>query len=52
MRGGVTWIDTDKLNDDWGNLKSDYTYDGLHLNEKGYKILKQIIEDKLSNEGF
>ncbi len=50
LNNKLVWINTYKLNDKWGNLKSDYTYDGLHLNEDGYKILKQIIENKLSNE--
>lgn len=41
-------ISTEKLNDDFGWLDSDYTYDGLHLNEKGYAILKEIIEGEMS----
>ncbi len=30
-----------------GDLSLEYTYDGLHFNEKGYEILKQIIEEVL-----
>lgn len=41
-------ISTEKLNDEFGWLDSDYTYDGLHLNEKGYEILKEIVEGEMS----
>ena len=38
-------ISTDFLNDEFGWLNSKYTYDGLHLNEVGYKLLeKKLIE--------
>ena len=43
-------ISTDKLNDEFGWLNKDYTYDGLHLNNKGYDILLDIIEGEISNE--
>ncbi|MGL6066079.1 MAG: cytidylyltransferase domain-containing protein [Cetobacterium sp.] len=33
--------------DKFGNLKIDYTYDGLHFNEEGYKKLKEIIEKEI-----
>ncbi|MGL5989253.1 GDSL-type esterase/lipase family protein [Cetobacterium sp.] len=33
--------------DKLGSLKIDYTYDGLHFNENGYKKLKEIIEKEI-----
>lgn len=41
---GCVWLDiTDKLKDETGNLKKDFTYDGLHLNVKAYKIVAESI---------
>lgn len=38
------WLDiTDKLKDEKGNLKSDFTYDGLHINVKAYKIVAENV---------
>ena len=38
------WLDiTDKLKDETGNLKKEYTYDGLHLNVKAYKIAAKNV---------
>ena len=38
------WLDiTDKLKDETGNLKKEYTYDGLHLNISAYKIVAENI---------
>lgn len=38
------WFDiTDKLKDDTGNLKKEYTFDGLHLNINAYKIIAKNI---------
>lgn len=38
------WLDvTDKLKDNTGNLKQEFTYDGLHLNVKAYKIIAENI---------
>ncbi|MGL4673202.1 GDSL-type esterase/lipase family protein, partial [Cetobacterium sp.] len=33
--------------DKYGNLKLEYTYDGLHFNENGYKKLKEIVQREL-----
>lgn len=41
----IKWICTDALDDEFKNLKAEYTIDGLHLSEKGYKILQKIIEN-------
>ena len=35
------------MTDDFGNLRLEYTYDGLHFNEEGYKILKEILEKEI-----
>lgn len=43
----VYWISTNNLDDEFGNLKSEYTIDGLHLSEKGYSALKNIIEQEV-----
>lgn len=41
----VKWIDTGKLDDEFGNLKQEYTKDGLHLSDSGYAVLREIIEN-------
>lgn len=43
-------ISTDLLNDRFGWLNKDYTYDGLHLNENGYTKLLEIIEGEICND--
>lgn len=43
-------IATKNLNDKFGWLNKDYTYDGLHLNEKGYTKLLEIIEGEIRND--
>ena len=41
----ITYIDLySKLIDDDGNLKLDYTKEGLHLNDKGYKVITRVIK--------
>lgn len=38
------WLDiTDKLKDETGNLKKEYTFDGLHLNVSAYKIIAENV---------
>ena len=38
------WVDfTDKLKDENGNLKKDFTFDGLHLNALAYEIFAENI---------
>lgn len=45
---GAAFIDlTDKLADASGNLKSEYTYDGLHLSAKGYEVTSREIKKLL-----
>lgn len=38
------WLDfTDKLKDKNGNLKEEYTYDGLHINALAYEIIAENV---------
>ncbi len=38
------WIDfTDKLKDNNGNLKEEYTFDGLHINAHAYELIAESI---------
>ncbi|OOF35581.1 cytidylyltransferase domain-containing protein [Rodentibacter heidelbergensis] len=44
----VKWISLDsQFSDQYGKLNLDYTQDGLHLNEQGYQLLKNIVESEL-----
>ena len=44
----IKYIEINKyMSDDFGNLKLEYTYDGLHFNEEGYKILEKILEKEI-----
>ncbi len=48
---GADWIDvTNQLVDEEGMLHQDLTYDGLHLNGKGYEILAAAIRPQLPAE--
>lgn len=38
------WLDfTDKLKDELGNLKKEYTYDGLHINALAYELVAENV---------
>ncbi|EFG28011.1 cytidylyltransferase domain-containing protein [Fusobacterium periodonticum] len=44
----IKYIELNKeMVDEFKNLKLDYTYDGYHLNEVGYKKMKTIIEKEI-----
>lgn len=43
----ATVIDLQELNDEFGDLKSDYTIDGLHFSPVGYEKLQQIVENAI-----
>lgn len=44
----VKYIEVNRyMTDDFKNLKLEYTYDGLHFNEEGYKILEKILEKEI-----
>ena len=44
----IEYIEVNKyMTDDFKNLKLEYTYDGLHFNEEGYKVLEKILEKEI-----
>ena len=44
----IKYIEVNKyMTDDFKNLKLEYTYDGLHFNEEGYKVLEKILEKEI-----
>lgn len=47
----VKWIDGSVMDDKYGNLKQDYTIDGLHLSGYGYEKFKSIIEKAINGGG-
>lgn len=48
-RYGAVFIDlTDKLSDERGNLRSEYTFDGLHLTAQGYEATTKEIRKLLA----
>ena len=45
----ITYIDMyDLLKDEEGNLKEEYTKDGLHLSDKGYEVVTKEIKQIIS----
>lgn len=50
LLGYVYWIETSKMNDEYGHLDFRYTSDGLHLNRYGYEKLLEIIEASLEKK--
>ena len=44
LNGLVICVSLNALNDVYGDLKAEYTNDGLHFTEKAYSKLKEIIE--------
>lgn len=48
----VTWIDTSCMDDEFGDLKINYTIDGLHLSDSGYQVLKKLVEDTMAKENL
>lgn len=44
----ISYIELNKyMTDEFGNLRLEYTYDGLHFNKEGYKKLKAILEKEI-----
>lgn len=44
----VSFIEINKdMTDEFGNLKLDYTNDGLHFNQEGYKQFEKILEREI-----
>ena len=47
----VIFLDTyQTLSDDAGNLKSEYTYDGLHLSREGYSVLSDLLREYIEEK--
>lgn len=44
----IIWVDTATMDDDFANLKMNYTVDGLHLSDEGYKALQELVELKMA----
>lgn len=47
LESRIEYISLEKLEDKFGNLKFEYTYDGLHFNEKGYQKLLEILQEEI-----
>ena len=47
LKDKVHYISLKDLEDKFGNLKLEYTYDGLHFNDKGYRKLVEILEKEI-----
>ena len=47
MPPDIPLIRLDEMDDEFGNLESSYTTDGLHFSEKGYEKLKEIIVENI-----
>ena len=47
LENKIEYISLDKLNDKFGNLKLEYTYDGLHFNDEGYQELVEILQEEI-----
>lgn len=47
LADSVVWIDTSFMDDENGNLRQQYTTDGLHLTDEGYQILQAEIEAEM-----
>lgn len=47
LESRIEYISLEKLEDKFGNLKLEYTYDGLHFNEKGYQKLLEILQEEI-----
>lgn len=47
LKDKVYYISLKDLEDKFGNLNLEYTYDGLHFNDKGYSKLVEILEKEI-----
>lgn len=47
LESRIEYISLEKLEDKFGNLKLEYTYDGLYFNEKGYQKLLEILQEEI-----
>ncbi|MFJ3266728.1 GDSL-type esterase/lipase family protein [Serratia liquefaciens] len=51
IKSGTTFLDLNTKLSENGLLKSEYTYDGTHLTDKGYEVWKGILLDFLKSSG-
>jgi lysophospholipase L1-like esterase len=51
MKSGTIFLDLNSKLSENGILKSEYTYDGTHLTDKGYEVWKGILLDFLKSYG-
>lgn len=49
IKSGTTFLDLNTKLSDNGMLKSEYTYDGTHLTDKGYEVWKGMLLDLLKS---
>ena len=47
LKDKVHYISLKDLEDKFGNLNLEYTYDGLHFSDKGYSKLVEILEKEI-----
>lgn len=48
MTKNITYIDMfERLKDEEGNLKLEYTKEGLHISDKGYEVITDILKEYL-----
>ena len=52
LSGKVFIIDLKKMDDKFGNLKKEYTVDGLHFSHEGYLCFKEIVESEMRKVGL
>lgn len=48
IQHNIIWVDYyTMMNDGYGGLKPEYTYDGVHPNREGYMVMSRIVEESL-----
>ena len=44
QKHNCVWLDlSEKLSDEQGQLKKEFTFDGLHINAKAYEIIAESV---------
>ncbi|HQO10763.1 MAG TPA: GDSL-type esterase/lipase family protein [Clostridiales bacterium] len=49
---GIHYLDLNSLLSERGKLRSEFSFDGLHLNPEGYRIWRRAVNDKLNTLEF
>ena len=52
LSGKVYIINLEKMDDRFGNLKKEFTIDGLHFSTEGYLCFKDIVESEMGKAGL